>query len=67
MKYLYDLLFFIGLLIWLGGTWYFGWNETAVELGEKITDSLGGILMIYGGLNSFVRGIKTDVIINHYK
>lgn len=63
----YDIVFFIGLAIWFGGTWYFGWNEKAIEVGEKITDTLGTILMGYGALNSFVRGIKTDVVIKNFK
>lgn len=63
-NYFYDAVFFTGFLIWLIGSWYFGWNETAVATGEKYTDLIGIILMGYGGLNSFVRGIKTEVHVN---
>lgn len=60
-NYFYDIVFFTGLAIWFGGTWYFGWNDKALTVGEKITDNLGTILMLYGAINSFVRGIKTEV------
>ncbi len=67
MKYFYDIIGFVGLLIWVGGTWYFGWNDKAITGVEKMTDAVGTILIGYGFLNSFVRGVKTEVVINNYK
>jgi hypothetical protein len=65
-KYLYDIVFFSGLAIWLGGSAYYGWNKTATDVGKKFTDALGTILMVYGLANSFVRGIKTEVNVNYH-
>jgi len=59
----YDLIALLGLLVWFVGSWYFGWNAVAETNGEEYTDTIGAILMIYGFLNSFVRGLKTKIYI----
>jgi hypothetical protein len=59
----YDLVALIGFAVWLGGSWYFGWNDTAITTGERYTDTIGIVLMGYGFLNSIARGIKPEVTI----
>lgn len=66
-KHFYDMVFFAGFLIWFLGSWHFGWNETAQSVGEKYTDLIGALLMFYGGMNSFVRGIKTEVNVHNHR
>lgn len=60
-KNYYDIVALIGLVIWLGGSWYFGWNDEALSVGENITDNVGTLLMFYGFLNSVARGFKTEI------
>lgn len=59
----YDLVALAGFIVWLGGSWYFGWNAKATTNGESYTDTIGVILISYGFLNSFVRGLKTKIYI----
>jgi hypothetical protein len=39
-------MFIIGVLLWIGETWYFGWHYEPMSDAEKVLDNLAQTLMI---------------------
>ncbi len=66
MKYKYALLGFIGLGLWIGETWYFGWNKTPENGVEAMLDNLSSILILWGIIGDITTNltIKKDTIVN---
>jgi hypothetical protein len=60
----YDIFFLCGIAVWLLETWYFGWNESAVTVPEKMFDTLSLILIAYGTIGGIGSSIKTDLHIH---
>lgn len=54
----YTIIGIIGLLLWLGETWYFGWNKTPKSVAEQMFDSISVILMSWGIIGDLLRNIK---------
>lgn len=53
----YKIMFFIGFVVWLGFTAYFGFNETAQSNTERVTDTIGVILMAWGILGDITQNL----------
>lgn len=56
----YTVIVIIGLVLWIGETWYFGWNEHAESPVERILDTVSWLLVIWG----VVADILTNVTIH---
>ena len=67
MKNKYNLMVFIGFMIWILGTWYGGWQDKASTPLEHITDIVGWLLVMWGVIGdittnlSFVKNNYTNV------
>lgn len=62
----YSVLLIAGVILWIGETWFFGWNSEPQSTAEKMLDFISQGMIIYGGLGSILNGltISKDTIIN---
>lgn len=44
----FDIAFWIGLILWLAETAYFGWNASSENMTERVLDIICGGLIFYG-------------------
>ena len=59
MKY-HRIIFWVGVAIWLTGSAYGGWQQTAKTTFEGYTDGLGLFLMAYGALGDILSGVQVS-------
>lgn len=64
-KLRYDILFALGLIVYVLENIYFGYNLSAVSNKEKFWDSVYTIVMIFAFINSLVLNMKTEVKIGN--
>jgi len=57
MKNKYNLMVFIGFVIWILGTWYGGWQDKASTPLEHITDILGWLLVVWGMMGDIANNL----------
>jgi hypothetical protein len=56
------ILFIIGVLFWLGETWYFDWNTTPSCQAEKICDFIAWVIVFTSMIRMFINEIAKEVI-----
>jgi len=65
MKYnFYRIIVFIGFVAWITETAYFGWNEKAVTVSEKILDQASWILIFWGMIGDIATNLKIEKVQN---
>jgi hypothetical protein len=60
----HDYIIILAIALYIIENFYFGWNEVAQSIPEKVADSIVFILMIYGFLTLILDHIRPHVTIN---
>ena len=54
-KYIYIII--IGWALWIGETWYFGWNDKPINNIEKTLDILSTFLILWGVIGDLTKNV----------
>jgi len=58
----YKILVAIGFIIWIIGTWYGGWQREAQSGFERMTDTIGLILVFWGVFGDIANNLTINKI-----
>lgn len=64
MKHKYLIIALVGSVLWIGESWYFGWNRTAETTAEAWMDSISTILIFWGIIGDILQGMNITKVTN---
>lgn len=58
----YNKMLILGIFVFLITNQYFGWNRTAESGAERVCDFIWQVLVLFGGISSWIMAISKEAI-----